>query len=972
MADRTVKVTLTAGVNTFISDWERAQRAVEKSTKATEDATAKYERQAQAMREVGGAVTAVGAVAVAATALAVKAAIDWETAWAGVTKTVDGSATEMAALEEGLRSLARELPASHQEIAAVAEAAGQLGVAREDITSFTRVMIDLAETTNLTADEAATSIAQLMNVMGSAPEDVDNLGAALVALGNDGASTERDIIQMAQRIAGAGRIVGLTEAQVLGFANALASVGIEAEAGGSAISRIMTDIAKSVSTGGEKLNQFAEVAGMSSQQFQKAFRDDPANAIATFIEGLARIDRAGGDVFTTLEELGQSDIRVSQALLGMANSGDLLRESLQLGAEAWDENTALTEEAAKRYETTAAQLQILGNKANDVAISMGSAFLPAVSAVTEAIGGLLDGFSALPEGIQQQISILGGLAAAATLAGGAFLLAVPKIAEFRIALGTLAQSSIPAVAAAAGRTQKIVGGLASFFAGPWGVALAAAGIGLIELQRIMGSFEASAEELRNSLQTAADGAEVLSTAAPGGYNLFFKDALSQFEDLDDFLNRLDKFNNDFLARGPLNIGNNAALQAPSDALARIGEELQAIATQDAPAAAEAFQKVAAETDGSEVQLLRLLDTMPAYKTALTEQATAQGLASDAQTLLKLAMEETERPTEVVTQKVDDLAEAADQAESDLSSMRDALDGIGDTALTMGEALDNAQSALEDMAEAAQAEGASLEGADDASRAFRDTIREVETSHKDAAAAILENGGTLDEATGKYYQGRDAVIEMLKAKGLDAEEAAAWADANLGSAEGVVGALGNVARAVQNVPDRKVIQLVADTVAAMATINRFVFDNDGRRINFYVDGYVGRKVAGSNLIDVARAEGGYIPGTPSRRDNMLAAVASGEFVTRTSEAQKPANRPWLEYMNAGGQMPPFRGYAGGGFVQPQYMSSSPVVNVAAPSLEGAVITGQVELVGDGILRIVDGRITQYDRDQRTRAQMGSRR
>ncbi|MEW2011414.1 phage tail tape measure protein, partial [Microbacterium sp. NPDC078814] len=251
MSERVVKVRLAAQV----SDYEKGMLEAARATRTVGTEAEKLAQKKEAFERVGQGLVLTGTALTAIAALSVKAAIDWETAWAGVTKTVDGNEQQMAELEDGLRSLAQTLPATHQEIAAVAEAAGQLGVAREDVVDFTKTMIDLSETTNLTADEAATSIAQLMNVMQTTPEDVDNLGAALVALGNDGASTERDIIQMAQRIAGAGRVVGLTEAQVLGFANALASVGIEAEAGGSAISRIMTDIAMSVSNGGEKLDE---------------------------------------------------------------------------------------------------------------------------------------------------------------------------------------------------------------------------------------------------------------------------------------------------------------------------------------------------------------------------------------------------------------------------------------------------------------------------------------------------------------------------------------------------------------------------------------------------------------------------------------------------------------------------------------------------------------------------------------------
>ncbi len=121
----------------------------------------------RAAREVGGALVAVGAGFLAMSALTVKAAVGWESAWAGVTKTVDGTPQELKDVEDGLRSLTGVLPASHQEIAAVAEAAGQLGVQTKNVVAFTKTMIDLGETTNLSANEAATSLARFMNVMGT-------------------------------------------------------------------------------------------------------------------------------------------------------------------------------------------------------------------------------------------------------------------------------------------------------------------------------------------------------------------------------------------------------------------------------------------------------------------------------------------------------------------------------------------------------------------------------------------------------------------------------------------------------------------------------------------------------------------------------------------------------------------------------------------------------------------------------------
>lgn len=444
-----LKVTIDADAAKLERALERSRRSMmtlEGQIRRTDTAAAQLdnalnEQRARAMEHMGRGMIAFGAATVVGLGLAAKAAVDWESAWTGVLKTVDGSDKQIARLERDLREMARTLPASHAEIAAVAEAAGQLGVATEDVAAFTKVMVDLGETTNLTADEAATSIAQLMNIMQTAPDDVDNLGAALVELGNNGASTERDIIEMAQRIAGAGAIVGLSEAEVLALANALASAGIEAEAGGSSISTAITKMASAVASGGEEVAGFAETAGMSSQQFIQAFERDPASAIQAFTEGLARIDKAGGNVFAVLDDLGLGSIRTRDALLRLATSGGLLEQSIKDGNRAWEENRALIEEAEKRYDTAEAKIQIAKNTLVDLAIDIGNVVLPPLTGLAETVADLFSAFGDLPGPIKTALTVLAAAVGVAALVGGAFLLLAPRIAAARAEMLLLARTA---------------------------------------------------------------------------------------------------------------------------------------------------------------------------------------------------------------------------------------------------------------------------------------------------------------------------------------------------------------------------------------------------------------------------------------------------------------------------------------------------------------------------------------------------
>lgn len=250
--------------------------STELDSTAAQKAMSKFSSIAKTgMKGISIAVGTVSAALSAAGGYAIKTGIDFESAFAGVKKTVDATDAELEEFREGIRDMAKEMPQSASQIAEVAEAAGQLGIQNKNLLSFTEVMSNLGVATNMSATEAATSLARLANITQMPQENFDRLGSTIVALGNNLATTESEITEMGLRLAGAGKQVGMSENQILGLAGALSSVGIEADAGGSSVSTVMTKIQLAVEKGGESLSKFADVAGMSSAEFKEAFEKMP-------------------------------------------------------------------------------------------------------------------------------------------------------------------------------------------------------------------------------------------------------------------------------------------------------------------------------------------------------------------------------------------------------------------------------------------------------------------------------------------------------------------------------------------------------------------------------------------------------------------------------------------------------------------------------------------------------------------------
>lgn len=387
---------------------------------------------------------------------AAKAAVDFESAFTGVVKTVDGTDEELNKLRDDIIEMSNTMPQSANQIAEVAAAAGQLGIKTEDIAEFTRVMLMLGDATNLTSTDAATQLARLANITGMTADKYGALGSAIVDLGNNFATTESEIVSMSMRLAAAGTNAGLAETDILALSTAMSSVGIRAEAGGSAMSTFLSNLQVMVETGSKDLENFAAVANMSADEFATAFQEDAAGALVSFLAGLQDTERNGASAIAVLDALGISEIRQRNTLLSLSNAHGMLSDALGLSKQAWNDELALSKEAETRYATTASQLSILKNKIKNLAISFGELLLPTIQKVVDVLQRLADKLNSMDEGKKKTIVTIAAIAAA--------------IGPVLIILGKLIF--------AVGMVVKLFsafGGAATLLTGPIGIIIAAVG-----------------------------------------------------------------------------------------------------------------------------------------------------------------------------------------------------------------------------------------------------------------------------------------------------------------------------------------------------------------------------------------------------------------------------------------------------------------------------------------------------------------
>ena len=371
---------------------------------------------------------------------------EFETAFAGIKKTLTVPEAEQprvfGILERDLKNLSKTMPQSASQLAKIGEMAGQLGVKADELVPFVKTMAMIGDTTNIASDQAAISFAKFTNIIDLPRSQVESLADSLIILGNNTATFESDILAMATDFAAMASSAGLSGDEIFAVAAALSSMGEEAEAGSSSMSKLFQKMINAANDGGKALSAFNQIV---KGDFKKVFEEDAAGAFVKVVEGLEGIKNQTSSLTSVLGDLGLSELRVSRSLLKLASNSALVKETMAL-VNSEMKNGALMEEARKRYETLDSKLAMLRNRLNDVAISFGGRLAPQVEKAGEIVAWLAEKFDALPEGFKDfalyfseiTVAVTAGSLAFGLLAKAVGLIGITSVGSFGLLAAGLA------------------------------------------------------------------------------------------------------------------------------------------------------------------------------------------------------------------------------------------------------------------------------------------------------------------------------------------------------------------------------------------------------------------------------------------------------------------------------------------------------------------------------------------------------
>lgn len=403
-------------LNRFLEEGIITQKQYNQQLKMSKAA---YSQAGNAATKYGGQLRSIGttglftvtAPLVGIGAAATKMGSDIDAAFAGVRKTVNASEPVLEGIKQSFVDAIEQdgTPVDLVEMLGIAETAGQLGIDPGDVVDFSNVVAQLKVTTNM-GEEAASTMARIANITDLPADEYSNLASALVELGNNTATTEAEISSMMMRIAAAGTQAGMSVAEIAGFSAALSSVGIEAEAGGTAFSKLFRDITSSIALGGSELEAFASVSEMTMDKFSEGFRKDAAASVQLLLRNLGKLSNEEATV--RLQEMGVEGGRMSDAMLRAALSIDKLDEAIEMSSDAYAANTALADEAAIKYSSFASQVKNLWAQIKILGGEFFEVMEPALRSVIVATKGVVGWFSEMSDSTKLVLVGLGLMTAA--------------------------------------------------------------------------------------------------------------------------------------------------------------------------------------------------------------------------------------------------------------------------------------------------------------------------------------------------------------------------------------------------------------------------------------------------------------------------------------------------------------------------------------------------------------------------------
>ena len=411
-----------AGISTknFAESQRTAQEAIEKTIAKEKEAIAHRERMAGLREKRQGASDKFSAAkgnfleatlmagAIAAPLIeATHEAIQFESVMADVKKVVDFDTPEQfKAMSGDILKLSTELPMAAEGIAQIVAAGGQSGIAREDLLSFAESATKMGIAFDITADQAGDMMAKWRTAFKMNQEEVVALADKVNYLGNTTAASAPLISEVVTRIGPLGEVGGVASGEIAALGASIVGTGTSSEIAATGIKNLILGMSAGAGATKSQAAAFASL-GMTAEDVASRMQVDAKGAIIDVMKAIQALD-ADKQAATLQDLFGKESIGAIAPLLGNLEN---LQENFDKVADATKYAGSMEQEYAARSQTTENQIQLAKNTLDAVAVTIGSALLPAVGQVFASIAPVLTSIAEWASRNEELVVIIAGVAA---------------------------------------------------------------------------------------------------------------------------------------------------------------------------------------------------------------------------------------------------------------------------------------------------------------------------------------------------------------------------------------------------------------------------------------------------------------------------------------------------------------------------------------------------------------------------------
>lgn len=858
MADRVVKVTLTAIASQYIAEFKKAQQQTKQTT---DDATQRLAKQKQAMQEVGVAALAMGTVAAAGLAYIVKTTADFDAQMSQVKTLAHATAAEMDQLRDAALNMGQGIGFSASQVADAETELVKAGVSVKDQLGGALVgTLDLAAAGQMDVADATQIAAAAMTQFKLSGKDVPHIADLLAAGADKALGSVADLGQGLKYVGPVAQSMGVSIDQTVGTLALFAQNGILADQAGTGLRGVLQSLTSPSAQASGVMKQF----GINVYDAQGKFigLDGVAQQLH---DHLGSLDQA-----TRNQALGQifGNQQITQATVLMQGGA----KQVDKWTKAVNDQGFAAEQAAGKMDNLNGDASKLGAAFESSIIKSGSGANDVLRTMTQHLTGLVTGIGSLPEPVLGAGTAVLALVAGVGLLGGGFITLVPKIQATRAAMAELNLTG--------GGVAKIFGKGGAILLGITALTSAFAGLGA--------QSELSADQV-----SQVDA--VVGNLSKAKLNDLFKNAGTAIVDA---TSKSDKFKESLNAVASGNFFQNEAaptkfidgitfgLTHLSDVyktneaqFRQMGTALSNLAKTDLPTATDKFAAMVKAAGGGKEAIRQLLTEMPDYKAALTDLASEHGKTLTQQELFNLAVGKGQLAEDLAknstaenTRTLSQLSGQAQSASGDVDSLSDALNNLGKGALDVSGAQIQLQQSIADATQAAKDNGATLDLNTQKGRDNQTALNGIASSAVALASAQNAAGASQDTLTATVQSGRDAFIAAAEQMGLNAQDAANLADqyglipANVPTLMTATGfdtseeAAKRVKAAIDDVPSNKGVSVTVDAYGAFQTLDELnsylnqLADKEAK-VGGSAAGYYGFRQANGGVVDYY-AHGGF--------------------------------------------------------------------------------------------------------------------